>query len=323
MKITVRYLLACVFALSLVLFGCSSNSEEGSISPVGTWELSYLDTGNETSSAEDMQLQATIVFEEDGTAWQTHNDERPVCFGWEDGYLIHNDIPEYRYDVSDDGQTLTLSGGNGSDWVYSRVEWTDRSAIVPPPLLMEEPSLSETLSVGDHVLFGRYEQDNNLENGLEGIEWRVLAVEDGSALLISEYGLDVHEFDSHAFIEDVYWEMSDLRTWLNEDLANVAFTDDERERIDGELFCLSIEEAEVFFASDNARICMPTAYANGRGAVGEPDGHHGCQWWLRSPGTLGPDDDLTVSTVGIFGSILDEFVFSDTVAVRPAIWVTL
>ena len=48
-------------------------------------------------------------------------------------------------------------------------------------------------TVGNIVAFGRYEQDNDLTNGPEPIEWIVLDVVDGEktkALLLSKYGLD-------------------------------------------------------------------------------------------------------------------------------------
>lgn len=44
--------------------------------------------------------------------------------------------------------------------------------------------------VGHYVSFGKYEQDNNTSNGKEKIEWLVLEVKDGKALVISKYALD-------------------------------------------------------------------------------------------------------------------------------------
>ena len=43
------------------------------------------------------------------------------------------------------------------------------------------------LKVGDSFTFGSYEQDNDLNNGTEPIEWQVLAIENNRALLISRY----------------------------------------------------------------------------------------------------------------------------------------
>lgn len=39
---------------------------------------------------------------------------------------------------------------------------------------------------GDYVFFGAYEQDNNTSNGKEDVEWLVLEVKDGKALVISK-----------------------------------------------------------------------------------------------------------------------------------------
>lgn len=46
--------------------------------------------------------------------------------------------------------------------------------------------------VGDIFKFGSYEQDNDTSNGKEDIEWLVLEVKDGKALLISKYALIIH-----------------------------------------------------------------------------------------------------------------------------------
>ena len=45
---------------------------------------------------------------------------------------------------------------------------------------------STTITVADALTFGRYEQDNDLNNGEEPIRWKVLSVEGGKALLITE-----------------------------------------------------------------------------------------------------------------------------------------
>ena len=46
------------------------------------------------------------------------------------------------------------------------------------------------ISKGDYFTFGAYEQDNNLANGPEPIEWIVLAKEEKKILIISRYGID-------------------------------------------------------------------------------------------------------------------------------------
>ena len=58
--------------------------------------------------------------------------------------------------------------------------------------------IAETIAAGDTVVFGRYEQDNNMENGPEPIEWIVLNVDDGKALLLTgradvQYRTRIHQ----------------------------------------------------------------------------------------------------------------------------------
>ena len=90
-------------------------------------------------------------------------------------------------------------------------------------------SPAHALSAGDHVYFGRYEQDNNLANGPEKIEWIVLAKGDDRALLISKDALDCKQY--HEEYVPMTWEKCDLRAWLNSYFYKAAFTEKERERV--------------------------------------------------------------------------------------------
>ena len=84
-------------------------------------------------------------------------------------------------------------------------------------------------SIGSIVTFGRYEQDGNPENGPEPIEWIVLDVKDGKSLLISRYALDAVPY--HTKNISITWEKCSLRSWLNSDFLQAAFTEEERESI--------------------------------------------------------------------------------------------
>mgnify|MGYP003298130088 CR=1 FL=1 len=81
--------------------------------------------------------------------------------------------------------------------------------------------------VGATVLFGSYEQDNKTGNGAEKIQWYVLDRKGDEVLLFSKYLLDVKAFHSD-YVEYITWEECTLRTWLNNDFYNTAFTDDEK-----------------------------------------------------------------------------------------------
>ena len=83
--------------------------------------------------------------------------------------------------------------------------------------------------VGNIVTFGSYEQDNNLDNGPEPIEWIVLDVQDGKALLLSRYGLDCVPYNTERV--DITWENCSLRAWLNSEFLNKAFSTEEQASI--------------------------------------------------------------------------------------------
>lgn len=83
--------------------------------------------------------------------------------------------------------------------------------------------------IGDIVTFGSYEQDNDLTNGAEPIEWQYVADRDGHKLLLSKYALDGRAY--HDIIEGITWENCTLRKWLNNDFYNTAFSDSDKEKI--------------------------------------------------------------------------------------------
>lgn len=83
--------------------------------------------------------------------------------------------------------------------------------------------------VGETVFFGAYEQDNQQDNGTEPIEWLVLDIQDGKALLISQYALDCKPY--HTIDRTVTWETCTLRNWLNTSFYNEAFLTAEQAKI--------------------------------------------------------------------------------------------
>ena len=192
---------------------------------------------------------------------------------------------------------------------------------------------------GDYVFFGVYEQDNNTTNGKEDVEWLVLEVKDGKALVISKYALDCKPYNmAHV---DITWEDCTLRQWLNDDFINSAFSADEKAKVPtvtvsadknpeystnpgsdtkDRVFLLSITEANKYFSSDSERVCKPTAYAVAGGAyVDSVNGN--CWWWLRSPGYYQRD----AASVGDDGGINEcgYGVDFSNYAVRPAMWISI
>lgn len=82
---------------------------------------------------------------------------------------------------------------------------------------------------GDIITFGSYEQDNDLSNGKEPIEWVVLENNEDNVKVISKYILDAVPY--HQYNEEVQWKDSTIHEWLNNEFYNAAFSDEEKKKI--------------------------------------------------------------------------------------------
>ncbi len=199
-----------------------------------------------------------------------------------------------------------------------------------------ENGVPSNVQVGDTVTFGSYEQDNDTSNGTEAIEWLVLDVKDGKALVISKYALDSHQY--YSSYAPMTWESSTLRTWLNDDFLKSAFTAEEQAKIvrttvtadanpkyattpgnetEDWIFALSISEAQTYFGSSADRKCQPTAYAL---SVGVAEEYGNCKWWMRSPGFIQnyAAHAWADGNIHFDGAGVDAYL-----AVRPSMWVEL
>ena len=212
-------------------------------------------------------------------------------------------------------------------------------------------------AVGDIVTFGHYEQDADESNGPEPIEWIVLDVQDGNALLLSKYGLDAIPFCTAE--GPITWEACTLRAWLNGDFLNAAFaereqsiivlTDVDNSKAQGNyewdtysggntqdrIFLLSWAEAVKYLetsVSDGDKTdkvypkaqAAPTAYALRNGAWTNSDfkteeGKEAGWWWLRSPGI----DQREAACVLCDNSLICGSVTYGDGVIRPALWLDL
>ena len=198
-----------------------------------------------------------------------------------------------------------------------------------------EPVLPD-VQTGGYVTFGSYEQDNDLSNGKEDIEWLVLAREDNKALLISRYALDVQPYSQH--ITEVPWENSFIRKWLNDTFLNEAFSLEEQDSIimstvtadenplhklsqgndtQDKVFLLSAAEAYEYFETDSERICEMTDYCYAQ----SPNLTRLPGWWLRSLNAehVAAVIDPFKGNVQIGG----DYVTTISPNIRPSVWIDL
>lgn len=210
-----------------------------------------------------------------------------------------------------------------------------------------------SIKVGDIVTFGRYPQTAEGTDQTP-IEWIVLDYDETNhkALLLSRYGLVAKPYNTER--TDITWEKCTLRTWLNGEFLNKAFSAGEQSAIlitkvdnsasqgysewdtDGgnntedRIFLLSYAEANRYLGvtyggSNNtgARVA-PTAYAIANGAdtsykYQTADGEAAGWWLLRSPGR----GQGSAAHVEGDGSLYSTSVSHDGSVVRPAFWLNL
>lgn len=197
----------------------------------------------------------------------------------------------------------------------------------------------DKVEVGDTINFGAYEQDDNISNGKETIEWIVLAKQNNRLFVISRYAIDAQPYNAGQ--TEATWETCSLRRWLNTVFFDSAFSDREKamistvtvsaeknpeyETVDpgkdtqDKIFLLSISEANTLFNKNILMGCAPTAYAVAQGAYCADNGN--TWWWLRSPGYL----DMPRAAGGTYDggvSYIGNALYISS-SVRPAMWIDL
>ena len=188
-------------------------------------------------------------------------------------------------------------------------------------------STTSSYAIGDIIVFGSYEQDGNLSNGKEPIEWIVFNIEKDHSNgtvgykyhLVSKEALDAKPYNTTA--ESVTWATSSLRKWLNNEFLSNAFSATELKSVcffnEDRVRCLSTDSV------NNLSTLVPkkttaTKYAQMNGAYIE-NGH--CGYWLIDSG----DTYNTAARVNVYGQVLTSYnesiggVERTDFAVRPVI----
>jgi serine/threonine protein kinase len=224
-----------------------------------------------------------------------------------------------------------------TDTVASAFDNAPPTASAPAP---SPPSVNS--EKGDIVTFGGY-------------EWRVLEVNNGKALLLSEKILEFRASQEHrAKISSITWAQSDIRTYLNGEFYDSLGTDSRAQivetkvangsnllyRVSGgldtsdKIFLLSLDEVVKHFGDSgefannnrNSGALIDDQYNEARIAYSlietlqkKPAGSS-FWWWLRSPG----DKGYKAAFVTISGSVsMSGIGVSSNGGIRPALWITL
>ena len=307
--------------------GVAWNAPDFSLNPV--YRLYDKNSGAHRYTMDEDKRDGFIAegWSDEGVGWYSDETESIPVFGLYNKNALQAGAYHFTADVSERDSLIELG------WIDEGIGWYAIEKIEKNPV-----------EIGDTVLFGAYEQDNNFSNGKEAIEWKVLAKEGNKALVISNYALDAQPYNTQ--YTDITWETCSLRKWLNGTFISNAFSSYEQNMIQtttvtaeknpeystppgnntkDKVFLLNIPEANRYFSSDEARICEATEYAKAQGVYASPnysvDGKATCWWWLRSPGSSSD----SAANVRANGSVHDHgyAVNYDELGVRPALWINL
>ncbi len=191
------------------------------------------------------------------------------------------------------------------------------------------------LNRGDSISFGKYEQDNNLENGVEDIEWTVIEIQENTALLLSNKILCAADYNNEKVDSEdtLCWGTSSLREWMNGEFYEQAFNEEEKgkirpmhivgggiESVDN-VFLLSRMECKGLAGTN--REAEPSRYAYNQGL--EISAHQKSSYWLRTVAELeGYYGEKQIDIIDSNGELFYKSIKdSKQCGVRPAIWLSL
>lgn len=188
-------------------------------------------------------------------------------------------------------------------------------------------------TAGRSVSFGSAEQDGDMTNGAEPIEWIVLQsdIDNKRALLISK---DILAYDIFGDAGSS-WKDCNIRSWLNGSFFDASFSDSEKEQIVTTLYSealnqdsdipaaetldkislLSLQEFETYsdipFSSASITDALEDLAGENTDSIGR------IEWWLRTVDNTG-----YVYRISRSGMVLNsEDSSPDTCGIRPIIWV--
>ena len=230
--------------LVVMLLGCSVACAEGLLPQLDdAFGIEVPSMSNSLGREPD-----TDSVNEEGERIQTFGSVTEEDYQAFSNYLIRNGCAVSNYSL--DGSILNVILKKDEIEFTLDYDIENQQAVISYPSSVRIESF-DPYRVGAVVIFGRYEQDGNENNGLEPIEWIVIYADGDESVLMSKYILDNQKFNIlcstggeqlwkwQPFVltkridpdAPITWENSDLREWLNDSFYNVAFNEDEKDRI--------------------------------------------------------------------------------------------
>jgi hypothetical protein len=188
----------------------------------------------------------------------------------------------------------------------------------------------------------------------EPITWRVLDVQSGKAFLMANLVLDSQDYHyststrtiGGSIVYSNNYKESHIRSWLNDNFYNTAFSTEEKARIQtttvdnsvastgyssntyacantsDKVYLLSCSEAtnaSYGLSTTTARQLKPSAYAQSQGVYTNTSNGNS-YWWLRSPLNR---NAYYARIVSINGNVDYSYVDYTNYGVVPALWISL
>ncbi|MCL1844665.1 MAG: DUF6273 domain-containing protein [Defluviitaleaceae bacterium] len=252
----------------------------------------------------------------------------------QDVLFLENRVMNYEIIGNSLFLTYRFSGNNyDSTWELVRPVATEVPAGPPEPTVF--PTIESTVYVGEMVRFG--ERD-----------WRVLDVQSDRILILHETVIANHPY--HHTHEDVTWETSSSREWLNGEFFNSFSANDRAQILEtyvvnndnpwfgtpggantvDRIFLLSLEEVARYFG-DSGQLAN---YQPTENSTGFSDNYNDIRvartaeglafiWWLRSPG----DHPIRAAEVRESGRLIMTGGWAGgsyaNHGLRPALWLGL
>ncbi len=237
-----------------------------------------------------------------------HMCEKQVEYYIQDGFLYFGSYPQ----TIKDANVNIISNEKDENGYYTGSDGEKYA------LLKANPWDSYTFSNGEKII-----ENKEYYFKVEPIKWKILEDKNGKVFIFSELILDVHKFDDNS--ND--YAASSIRSWLNSDFYNKAFTDKQKELIENttlkdisnvtdKVFLLSEEEIEntsYGFYSDNDRCKKVTDYAKANHAYEYYNYKKNGWYWLRTSYASG------ACGVGYIGRVGWGNVSSVSCGVAPAL----